>query len=98
MNLVKEPKAIMRLFTWLLFITLVATLPTACSLIDSGPDACDGEGVLFQDDFSGDQECGWVQYNQGGAVVSVEEDVLRISTSQPGKIFWSNPGRTFIYS
>jgi hypothetical protein len=79
------------IFVWLALLTLLA----ACSLTDSGPDACDGEGVLFQDDFSGEQECGWALYNQGGAVVAIEEGSLRISTSQPGQIWWSNPDRNF---
>jgi hypothetical protein len=67
----------------------------ACTLIDRGPDACEGAGTLFQDDFSGEQDCGWVQYAQGGAVVKIEEGVFRFSTSQPGQIWWSNPGKSF---
>lgn len=81
-------------FGWL--IALGATLVmSACSLADAGPDACDGAEILFQDDFNGDLDCGWALYNQGGAVVEIEEGVFRISSSQPGQIWWSNPGRNF---
>jgi len=68
---------------------------SGCSLANSGPDACDGEGILFQDDFGGEQDCGWTLYNQGGAVVEIEDGVFRISSSQPGQIWWSNPARNF---
>lgn len=76
----------------LLFSTI---LLGACTLIDRGPDACEGAGTLFQDDFSGEQECGWAEYSQGGAVVKIEEGSFRFSTSQPGQIWWSNPGKNF---
>ena len=67
----------------------------AIPFADSGPDACDGGAVLFADDFSGEQDCGWVEYNKGGAVVALEDGVLNISTSSPGEIWWTNPERTF---
>lgn len=62
---------------------------------DSGPDPCNAGGTLFADDFSGDQDCGWAEYNRGGAVVDMEGGNLNISTSSPGEIWWTNPGRTF---
>jgi hypothetical protein len=70
-------------------------LLSACALGDSGADACVGQGILFQDDFSGEQDCGWVLYNRGGTVVTIEDEVFRISASQPGQIWWSNPDRNF---
>jgi hypothetical protein len=73
----------------------LSALLVACSLVDSGPDACDGQGILFQDDFSGELDCGWVLDDRGGAVVAIEEGSLRISTSQPGQIWWTNPRRNF---
>lgn len=57
--------------------------------------ACDGGGALFADDFGGEQNCGWALYNRGGAVVVIENGVLRFSTSQPGQVWWTNPGRNF---
>ncbi len=59
------------------------------------PDACDSGGALFADDFSGEQDCGWVEYNRGGAVVAIEEGALKMSTSSPGELWWSNPERSF---
>lgn len=78
-----------------LFIILSTLFLSACGLIGSSPDTCDGEGMLFKDDFNGDQDCGWRQYSQGGAVVEIADGVLSISTSQPGQIWWTNPGRDF---
>ena len=62
---------------------------------DQGPDSCDSPSALFEDDFSGEQNCGWVEYNRGGAVSAIEDGVLKISTSSPGEIWWTNPGRNF---
>lgn len=62
---------------------------------DAGPDLCDGGGTLFMDDFSGDQDCGWQEYSRGGAVAGLEDGELRLSTSSPGEIWWTNPQRSF---
>lgn len=78
-----------------LFIMLSTLFLSACGLISSSPDTCEEEGMLFKDDFNGDQDCGWRQYSQGGAVVEIADGVLSISTSQPGQIWWTNPGRDF---
>lgn len=88
-------KKMKRVSSLLLFLLISSTFLVACTLGNSGPDACDGEGVVFLDDFSGEQDCGWVLYNRGGTVVQIEDDVLRVSTGQPGQIWWSNPGRNY---
>lgn len=62
---------------------------------DTGPDDCSSTSALFVDDFSGEQNCGWAEYNQGGAVTAIEDGVLKISTSSPGEIWWTNPGGSF---
>jgi len=67
----------------------------ACSMGGSGVDECTDGGALFQDDFSGEKECGWSLYNRGGAVVEIEDGVMRMSTSQPGQVWWTNPGQSF---
>jgi hypothetical protein len=89
----------MRKVPLLLCALLAATLLVACGLADlvggSRPDPCDAGGALLYDDFSGEQECGWAVYNRGGAVVDISDGALRISTSQPGQIWWTNPGRNF---
>ena len=82
------------------FLGVLALLPmlSACDALpfaDPGPDACDSGGALFEDDFSGEQNCGWLEYNRGGAVAAIEEGVFKISTSSPGEIWWTNPGRIF---
>lgn len=78
-------------------VMVMATLGTvaACDLVASEPESCDGEGYLFVDTFEADRDCGWATYNRGGADVSIEEGDLQISTSQPGQIWWTNPGQSF---
>ncbi len=72
-------------------------LLAGCALGSSDVDACDAGGALFFDDFSGQQRCGWREYNQSGAVAAIDQEagVLAISTSQPGQLWWTNPGRDF---
>lgn len=79
----------------ILLALLLTAVTAACSLGNSDPDPCDSGGALLQDDFSGEQSCGWALYNRGGTVVEITEGVLQISTSQPGQIWWTNPGRQF---
>jgi hypothetical protein len=80
-----------------LFAALAGILFLSACLPDNlrGPDRCDGGGFLFHDDFSGDQECGWALYSRGGAVVEIREGALRLTASQPGQIWWTNPERSF---
>lgn len=85
----------MRKFFLLLSLIFCVLLLAACSIGGADPDPCNEGGSLFFDDFSGEQECGWALYNQGGAVTSIEEGAFQISTSQPGQIWWSNPGRNY---
>lgn len=79
----------------LIWLAISLLLSGCTALGGGGLDACDGGGALLQDDFGGNQSCGWVEYNQSGAVVAIEEGVLQISTSTPGQIYWSTPGRQF---
>lgn len=84
-------KSVFTLLAWILIAPL-----SACTLFGgAAEDACDGGGALLQDDFGGTQSCGWAEYNQSGTVVAIEEGVMQMSTSTPGQIFWSNPGRNF---
>ena len=87
----------MRKTAVLFVLLLILTLLASCDLVETGPDSCEGTGSLFVDDFSGEQDCGWKLYNQGGAVSEIDEEagVLRISTSQPGQVWWTNTGRNY---
>lgn len=76
-------------------LLLISLMLVSCSLANSSPDDCRGSGTVFQDDFGGERDCGWALYNEGGAVAEIADGVLRISTSQAGKIWWSNPGQNF---
>ncbi len=79
-----------------LFLGLAALLAlSACDVISSEPDTCETEGYLFEDEFDGTRDCGWATYNRGGAIVEITDGALQISTSQPGQIWWSNPGKDF---
>ncbi|MCA9946173.1 MAG: hypothetical protein KC449_21965 [Anaerolineales bacterium] len=84
---------------WILRLLLLLLLPVpllACSIAGgTTADPCNENGALLRDDFSGVQNCGWREYNQGGAVVAIDEDALTISTSQTGQIWWTNVGRDF---
>lgn len=75
------------------FVLVGTAVLVACN--GSQVDSCDSGGALLQDDFSGEQSCGWALYNQGGAVSEIDAGVLRISAGQPGQIWWTNPGRNF---
>jgi len=75
-------------------ILLGTTLLAACNVGGGGVAECNEGGVLFADDFGGEQDCGWALYNRGGAVTEITDGVLRISTSQPGQVRWTNPGRS----
>ncbi len=84
-----------RISLMLLLFVIMTTMLAACTIGSSDENLCDSNGSLLQDDFSGEQDCGWVQYNQGGTVVTIEEGVLQLSASQPGQVYWTNPGREF---
>lgn len=80
----------------LLFALILALLALALAACQGNqPDECTAGGALFFDDFRDDTECGWVLYSRGGAEVSREGETLRLVTSQPGQIWWSNAGRNF---
>lgn len=82
--------------TWVILTLIWIFLLSSCSGFGGNEaDICESGGALLQDDFSGTQSCGWAEYNKSGTVVSIEEGVLQVSTSTPGQIFWSNPGRSF---
>jgi len=81
----------MRKFFLLLMLFSVGLTAVSCN---SGPDDCSSEGTVFEDDFSGEKDCGWVLYNRGGTTASIEDGGLRISTNQPGQIWWTNPGQS----
>jgi hypothetical protein len=84
----------------ILCLALLLLLPmlAACDALPfgaPGPDTCDSNGAIFEDNFSGEQNCGWLEYNRGGAVAAIEDGALGISTSSPGEIWWTNPDRSF---
>lgn len=74
-------------------ILILVSLLAACQ--EQGPDPCDAGGTLFTDEFEGETDCGWAQYSRNGASSSISEGVLTLTASQPGQIWWTNPGRSF---
>ena len=79
-----------------LLIMLLLVMVSACTGDRSdNVEACDEIGTLFHDDFSGNKNCGWAFYNQGGANVELVEGSLQLTTSQTGQIWWTNPGQNF---
>lgn len=79
-------------YTALLCLGLLLCLgAVACE--PAGPAPCDEGGTLFNDDFSGEQNCGWALYDRGGSEAEIADGALRLTTAQPGEIWWTNPGR-----
>lgn len=74
-------------------LLLLALLAVACSGDDVA--ACNEDEALFFDDFREGQDCGWILYSRSGAQVEREGETLRLTTSQPGQIWWTNVGRNF---
>lgn len=81
----------------LLLLLLVGGIMLAACRLPAAEtaDLCTGEGVLIADDFSGEEDCGWVLYNRGGAVAAVTGGVMQLTTSQVGSLWWTNPDRSF---
>ena len=77
----------------LLLPLLVILLLAACG--NSGSQPCDEGGTLFNDNFVEERDCGWALYNRSGAEATIEEEALQLTTSQPGQLWWTNPGRNF---
>ena len=63
------------------------------SCISTGPAPCNEGGVLFGDDFNEGRDCGWALYERAGATAEIRDGALHLITSQPGQIWWTNPGR-----
>jgi hypothetical protein len=82
-------------------LPLLLALPAALLLASClpgnwrGADRCDGNGLLFADDFDGARDCGWALYSRGGAAAEIRDGALRLTASQPGQIWWTNPERMF---
>lgn len=84
-----------RRLAFLVFM-IAAILLTACSATNiQEPDLCDDGGMLLSDDFDGSRDCGWQLYSGRGVSEIIENDVLRIESSQPGLIGWALAGREF---
>lgn len=98
MELIRVQVMKKRRLSIILAIGVLLVILSACDGLpfgDTGPDACDSSVALFEDDFSGEQNCGWLEYNRSGAVAAIQDGSLSISTSSPGEIWWTNPGRQF---
>jgi hypothetical protein len=76
-------------------VLLIAAL-AGCGAAETEPDACNAlPDVLFFDDFNGEQDCGWALYNRGGGSAAIENASMRITVSQRGQLWWTNPSRDF---
>lgn len=80
----------------LLLGIVAASLMVSC-LPDqvSGPEPCNEDSTLLQDDFSGEKNCGWILYNGRGVTSVIQEGKLQISNSLSGEISWSVADRSF---
>ena len=79
----------------LLFMGLLVGLVLTACLGNSGPDPCNEDGTLLNDDFEGEKECGWILYEGRGVTTRIEEGALRLSNSLSGEIAWANAGKDF---
>jgi hypothetical protein len=73
----------------------MAVTLTACGAAEQEPDACDSPEMLFFDDFNGEQDCGWAIYRRGGGSAAIENSAMQVTVTQPGQLWWTNPGRSF---
>jgi hypothetical protein len=78
-----------------LFLFLSLFLSSCLPEETNQPAPCNENGTLLNDDFSGERNCGWILYNQPAATVEITNGALRISTTQQGQIWWTNPGKLF---
>lgn len=74
---------------------LLAAFSLSACLADSGPDPCNEEGTLLNDDFEGERDCGWILYEGRGVTSRIENGVLSLNNSLSGEIAWANSGRDF---
>lgn len=67
-----------------------------CGLAPQRPRAedCQDAGLVFRDDFSAAEACGWALYDSGTERVAIANGVLTINTSTSGFLAWTNPGLT----
>ena len=77
------------LFT--LTIVLGGCLPSAVA----GPDPCNEDGTLLNDNFDGEKDCGWILFNGNGVTSELVDGALRISNSLSGEITWAKADRNF---
>lgn len=86
----------MRLTHFFLVVSLGLTmfLLARCDLGDQ-PDPCQTDTALFQDDFENENECGWLLFDNSGLAAEILDGAMLITTSQAGKITWSNAERDF---
>lgn len=76
-----------------LFFPLLIFL-AGCTVFGSPePSDCSGSGFLFEDDFSGEVNCGWVEYEEQGGSAQVENGYLQLTSREKGQFWWSNPGK-----
>lgn len=80
---------------WLIILLGLTLLLAACGATETEPDACDAPGILFFDDFNGEFDCGWAVFSRPGGAAALENAAMRLTVSQPGQMWWSNPGREF---
>ena len=87
----------MKLAKIALFFGFLSAFVLASCLADQvgGPEPCNEDGTLLQDDFSGEKDCGWTLYNGRGVTSEIDEGILRISNSLSGEISWVNADRSF---
>ncbi len=78
-----------------LLLGLLGAFGLSACLADSGPDPCNEEGTLLNDDFEGEKQCGWILYEGRGVTSRIEDGVLRLNNSLSGEIAWANAGRDF---
>lgn len=79
----------------IILLPALILLLAACGATETEPDACDAPGILFFDDFNGEFDCGWATFSRPGGSATMENAAMRLTVSQPGQMWWTNPGREF---
>jgi hypothetical protein len=86
----------LRKFQILFLLVIFPAVTIGCSVVGvKEPATCDSPGILFADDFDGEQDCGWAIYNRGGGIAAIENESMQLTVNQPGQLWWTNPNRNF---
>lgn len=77
-------------------LLLLGVLLTGCGMLAArDEDPCQTADLLFSDDFTEDNLCGWRLFDGAGVSAEIDTGVLRLTVSNVGQVTWTTTGRTY---